>query len=244
MRSTRPNILAELGQPEQGLAEAGPLVDRLQAAGDIAYFEPLALQIRLLAERGTPRQAPAADELVTAARDTGLPGFIALAFAAAARMLVAQGHADEARALLAELDQIPSVREDADYQLALSELLRSTLTLGDVALAHRLVEGVEPRTPMAEHALASARAQLAEATGGHAEAAQLYREAAERWRQFGKFPERAYALLGQGRCLAALGKPEAEAPLREARDLFTTLGYQPALAETQALLGESEAAVV
>ena len=57
-------------------------------------------------------------------------------------------------------------------------------------------------------------------------------------------PERAYALLGQGRCLATLGKPEAEAALREARDLFTTLAYQPALAESRALLGESEAAAV
>jgi class 3 adenylate cyclase len=33
-------------------------------------------------------------------------------------------------------------------------------------------------------------------------------------------PERAYALLGQGRCLRALGRPAAEEPLHEARDLF------------------------
>jgi hypothetical protein len=57
-------------------------------------------------------------------------------------------------------------------------------------------------------------------------------------------PERAYALLGRGRCLAALGDPEAGAPLREARKLFASMGYKPALAETEALLGESEAAAV
>ena len=57
-------------------------------------------------------------------------------------------------------------------------------------------------------------------------------------------PERAYALFGGGRCLSALGKAEAEKPLREARDLFASLGYKPALAETEALLGESEAAAV
>ena len=84
----------------------------------------------------------------------------------------------------------------------------------------------------------------AEAAGDHTAAAELYQQAAERWRQFGNVPERAYALLGQGRCLATLGKPEAEGPLREARDLFTTLAYQPALAESRALLGESEAAAV
>ena len=69
-------------------------------------------------------------------------------------------------------------------------------------------------------------------------------EAAARWREFGNVPERAYALLGQGRCLAALRNLEAEAPLREARELFATMGYKPALAETEALIGESEAAAV
>ena len=58
------------------------------------------------------------------------------------------------------------------------------------------------------------------------------------------FPERAYALLGQGRCLAALGKPAAEAPLREACELFSTMGYKPALAKTKALLAENEAAAL
>ena len=57
-------------------------------------------------------------------------------------------------------------------------------------------------------------------------------------------PERAYALLGQGRCLAALGKPEAEEPLREARELFASMGFAPALAETEALLDATEAAAM
>ena len=76
----------------------------------------------------------------------------------------------------------------------------------------------------------------------HAEAAALYAEAAERWREFGNVPERAYALLGQGRCLAALGQPEAQEPLREARELFASMGYRPALAETDALLEQTTAA--
>ncbi len=88
------------------------------------------------------------------------------------------------------------------------------------------------------------RAQLTEAAGDHATAARLYHEAAERWREFSNVPERAYALLGQGRCLATLGKSEAEAPLRKARELFASLGYRPALAETKALLGSAEATAV
>jgi len=105
------------------------------------------------------------------------------------------------------------------------------------------VRGVEPTTPLQAHALSAARPQLAEAAGEHAQAAILYADAASRWQEFGNVPERAYALLGQGRCLAALGQPPAE-PLRKARELFASMGYKPALAETEALLGESEAEAV
>ncbi len=100
-----------------------------------------------------------------------------------------------------------------------------------------------PPSPLREHALVSARAYLAEAAGDHNAAAHFYQQAADRWQQFGNVPERAYALLGQGRCLSALGKPDAQDPLRQARELFAAIGYRPALAETDALLGESEAAV-
>ena len=71
--------------------------------------------------------------------------------------------------------------------------------------------------------------------GDHAEAAALYAEAAARWQEFGNVPEHAHALLGQGRCLLALGDPAAEQPLREAAELFSSMGYRPALAETNAL---------
>ena len=92
-----------------------------------------------------------------------------------------------------------------------------------------------------EHALCAARAQLAEHAGNHADAATLYAEAAARWQQFGNVRERAYALLGQGRCLVALEDPAAEQPLRQAAELFSSMGYRPALAETEALLEQTTA---
>ncbi len=104
--------------------------------------------------------------------------------------------------------------------------------------------GAEPTAPLSEHALSTCLAQLAEVAGDHAQAETLYAEAAERWREFGNVPESAYALLAQGRCLASLGQAEADEPLREAQELFRSMGYKPALAETEALLGESEAAAV
>ena len=39
----------------------------------------------------------------------------------------------------------------------------------------------------------------------------------------------------------ALGR-DTETPLTEARDLFASMGYKPALAETEALLGRAAAA--
>jgi hypothetical protein len=90
--------------------------------------------------------------------------------------------------------------------------------------------------------LLSVRAQLAVAAYRQAEAAPLYREAAVRWHEFGNVPERAYALLGEGRCLEAVDEPGAEEPLRRAAELFASIGYAPALAETEALLARRRAA--
>ena len=45
------------------------------------------------------------------------------------------------------------------------------------------------------------------------------------------------ALLGQGRCLVALGKgTEAGPPLQAAREIFARLRAEPALTETERLL--------
>jgi hypothetical protein len=111
-------------------------------------------------------------------------------------------------------------------------------------LATRLAARVQPRTPLNDHASCAARAQLAEAAGDVAHAAALYAEAAGRWREFGDVPERAYALLGHGRCLLSVDRAAAKVPLATARELFASLGYKPALTEAEALLAQDEAAAV
>ena len=72
-RSAIPAALAELGQTEQALAEAGPLADQIEAGGDMSFVATRALQVRLIAECGPPAEAPTR-ELVTAARDIGSRG--------------------------------------------------------------------------------------------------------------------------------------------------------------------------
>ena len=139
----------------------------------MAFIELRVLRVGLLGERGTPEQAPDLDELVDAARETGLPASIALAFAAAAQLLLAQGRPEQADTLLRELDQLRAgcPRDSASQA---PPVLRIALALDDAALAERFVDGVDRRTPLFEHALASARAQLTEAAGEHAAAAGLY----------------------------------------------------------------------
>ena len=167
---------------------------------------------------------------------------LALATAAAAQLAADQP--EQARALLAELEQTPGAQQTPYYARQLPWMVRTALAAGNPRLAHKLTDMLEPLFPLHEHALCAARAQLAENAGNHAEAATLYAEAAARWQQFGNVPEHAYALLGQGRCLLALADPTAEQPLRQAAELFGSMGYRPALAETNALLEQATAAAL
>ena len=147
-------------------------------------------------------------------------------------------------ALLGELTESPGTHETTYYARQLAHMVRTALAADDAMIAQRLMSDIQPRYPIDEHALCAARAQLAEHAGDDEEAAALYADAARRWQEFGNVPGRAYALLGQGRCLRALGRAGPEEPPLEARALFASMGYKPALEETDALLGKSETAAV
>jgi hypothetical protein len=86
-----------------------------------------------------------------------------------------------------------------------------------------------------QHAFARAES-LAEACGDLQSASEGYAEAAGCWERFGVVPEQAFELLGQGRCLVRLARPDEAAPaLQGARSIFQTLGAAPAVAETDEL---------
>jgi class 3 adenylate cyclase/tetratricopeptide (TPR) repeat protein len=235
-------FLAELGRIEDALRDAALLADRAEQASSVSFVFSRSVQLRLLAECGRHAEAPDPEPMLMAARDSGEPQLMATAVAGAATLLRAREQPEQARDLLKELDRIAPSRTDLYYASMLPSLIRSALALTDPKLATRLTEGVHPGTPLAQHALHAARAALAEVGGHQAEAASLYAQAAERWREFGDVPERAYALLGQGRCLTTLANPDAEQPLRQARELFKSMGYKPALAETDALLVQTATA--
>jgi class 3 adenylate cyclase/tetratricopeptide (TPR) repeat protein len=238
-----PGMLAELGRTREALERARRHMSVLKAMGesyDLIEVGSDDLTLRLALGEDASRSE--VEWLAETARASRGVDNVVLGLAACAGALV-RGAPKEACALLAELEETEGARETTYYRRQLAAMVRAALAAGDHVLAGRLSERLEPHYPLDEHALCSARAELAEAAGDHAEAATMYAEAALRWKEFGNVPERAYALLGQGRCLAS-GTLEAEASLREARELFASMGYEPALAETEALLEQGEAAVL
>ena len=239
-----PGLLVELGRPEEALERAGALAAAVEASGGTwVLMWVRALELATHLARGEAEGVSGiADWLVEAARTSATPDVTVEVLAAVAAARLAAAEPERARALLAEIEQTPGARDLPYYSRQLAAMLRTALAAGDPDLAERLADGLEPRYPVREHALCAARAQLAEHAGNHAEAATLYAEAATRWQQFGNVRERAYALLGEGRCRVALGDPAAEQPLRQAAELFSSMGYRPALAETNTLLQHTTAA--
>jgi len=234
--------LVDHGEFHEALELASEINDRHQGETGISSTMTRLAEARVMMLRGqTAEVASSLDWLEETLRADATPEVIVLlAVPAAIRAVLAQP--DQAAELLVEIDTNPVNREDPQYATCLPMMVRTALSLDKLELARRLVANVEPRHPITEHALTTATAALAEANGDHQTAADGYADAAQRWQAFGVTTEQAFALLGQGRCLVALGRPaDATQPLLRARDIFQKLQATPALAETDALLQQATA---
>ena len=146
------------------------------------------------------------------------------------------GRRDEGRALLVELGA-RSPDAIANWTVYVASLVRLALEIGDIGLAELFGARSVPDVPYDQHVAATTAATLVEARGDLDDAISAYADLERRWREFGVIPETAFAALGLGRCLVALGREdEARAPLHRARDLFAPLKAAPALSEIDALL--------
>jgi tetratricopeptide (TPR) repeat protein len=236
--TNRIGLLVEVGRPEEALAQASQLSSTVEMTSLTDLVELRAVELNIRVARGERPSAAEIDWLVKNQGDAGHIDVTTFALACAAGALSTEAP-DRSRQLLAKLAEGSGRYPTPYFARTLPAMVRTALVINDDAVATKLIERLGPRYPLDEHALRAARAALAEAAGNHAEAATLYADAAERWQRFGNVPERAFALLGHGRCLIALGSVGAEVPLAEARDLFTSMGYKPALAETEALLANA-----
>jgi class 3 adenylate cyclase/tetratricopeptide (TPR) repeat protein len=231
-------FLVDAGAHDEVLPELREAIAAAEADGSsegVAFWRLLAVRILLL--RGEASAcAEWLDEMERHLRQEDLQGVVmGLVHVSAAR--AALGQADAARSILTEVATRPDVRAAPQYVSHLPVLARTAVALGEVDLGDRLLEGGEAWTPNDEHSLLAARAVLVEGHGDIAAAAELYLDAARRWAGFAAPVEEAYARLGAGRCLLALGRTaDARTALERARSLWTDLKASPLLAETDALL--------
>jgi hypothetical protein len=125
--------------------------------------------------------------------------------------------------------------------LYVAELVRTCVAAHQHALAEQLIDHAPTRTARHQHARLTAQAVLTESQGDLHEAARLYEQVAEQWTQYGHVLERGQGLLGAGRCLVRLDRPQAAPRLQDARTSFAALGARPLLAEADAWLLDAAA---
>jgi tRNA A-37 threonylcarbamoyl transferase component Bud32/tetratricopeptide (TPR) repeat protein len=227
--------LFPLGEWDELITNADGVIERGLARGsrwDVAIARLSKARVLLL--RG---EASAGGELVE----------LASADAIALDVLSIREEALMLRAAHAELTQDAEalrrfVREDLELRSSLADaidvpmLVRFCLAIGEGAGAASIVESLPDASPVQRCEAGSARALLTESEGSLEKAADLFEKAAQRWAMYPNVFEHAQALLGLGRCLLQQGQVAASFPLREARDVFASLGTKPACAETDALL--------
>ncbi len=234
--------LIDVGRFREVIARNG-LLSPLEETGVMnlpAAVELHAATARALRELGDTRAASsAATRALAAARELDhWLGIVAACSPAASAALDEKDRAT-ALALLTEAADRPDGPINEEYAGRLPELVRCALAADDIALAERLAQGVgQAGLPLHDHAYASAQALIVEAHGDLRNAAQRYEDAAARWHGFGAQLEHAHALLGQGRCLAALNDPTADSTLRQARALFDDMDARPRITECDSLIAQ------
>jgi class 3 adenylate cyclase/tetratricopeptide (TPR) repeat protein len=233
--------LFDLGEWEELLHMADELIAWEEAHGE-SYVGGLALPYKahVLVRSGRVDEAAAlAEEFLPRARSIDDPQVLAPVLAVAALIEKACGRSSAALSLVEELE---STTRDPFRANHVPDAVRICAAAGRLPLARKLLDEVPVAMTRHRYVLLTGEAVVAEAEGHLGQAAEQYADAAERWGDYGHVPEQALALLGRSRCLLALGRPGAEEPLREACEVFASMGFKPALAETEALLEQTAAA--
>jgi tetratricopeptide (TPR) repeat protein len=240
IRSATMVPLLDLGRWDEAVDTANTLIDWERDHGG-QYMSEMAQQVkaRVLLWRG---ELHAARALVRAflprAREIDDLQLLVPALATAAAAERAAGAHTAARALVEEVRRVVGDRGGGRWYLGqhVADLVRVGVAVGQRATAEALAAQANDGVARNRHGLLTARAALAEADGALEEAARQYEEAAARWADYGHQLERAQALLGAGRCLLALGRPDGRVQLESARTLLATVNAGPLLAEVDAAL--------
>jgi class 3 adenylate cyclase/tetratricopeptide (TPR) repeat protein len=245
IRSTSLGPLADLGRWDEVLALADEVSAHDRAhGGGYQSVGAATHKAQILLWRGEFAVAhPLVTQLLSQARGIDDLQILVPALAATAFLEWARGNSPLAVHLIEELNRVTHARGGGQWYLGLyvAELARTCVAAHQYRLAERLIDHAPTRTARHQHARLTAQAVLTEALGDLHEAARLYEQVAERWTQYGHVLERGQGLLGAGRCLVRLNRPQAASRLQDARTSFATLGARPLLAEADAWLLDAAA---
>ncbi|MFL5795863.1 MAG: adenylate/guanylate cyclase domain-containing protein [Actinomycetota bacterium] len=233
--------LLDLGRWDEAVDTANALIVWERDHGG-QYMSEMAHQIkaRVLLWRGERQAARTlARAFLPRAREIDELQLLVPALATAAAAEQAAGDHTAARALVEELQRVVGDRPGGRWYLGqhLADLVRVCGAVGQPATAEALCVQANHGVARNQHGLLSARAALAEADGALEEAALRYDEAAARWDAYGHQLEHARALLGAGRCLLTLDRPEGRHRFKDAQAILSTLKTEPLLDEIDTALG-------
>ena len=231
-------VLFELGRWDELVEDARAVAAWERDRGPSQFaVGALLCQAEVLVYRGDVEGARAlAADFLPRAREVGDPQVLLPALAIAALIADAAGEAEEASVLVDQFDRASQDRAPWVRTLFLLLVIEVLVAAGRIERARELLQGADVWTARGRGSVLACRALLAEAEGSHQEAAGLYGEAAAAWAGYGFVLQQGFALLGEGRCILALGRAdEGEKRLREAAGIFERLGARLALAEVDVL---------
>ncbi|MEI6725425.1 MAG: hypothetical protein WCN81_04285, partial [Actinomycetes bacterium] len=240
--------LSKMGEWDEALKQAADLLPKLEATEDIfGILDLRSMETLIYARRGDPAEASAfLGWVVEKGRESEIGWAKAQALLAASAVHVQFGDNDAALGLLAECFE--ASRATIALLEIVPEAVRTAIRGGSDELAARLAQQVESllpasRLPLEQHVATTIHGLVRERSADLEAAAADFAAAAAGWNDFCMPYEEAQALLGRGRCLAALGRAnQATEPLAAAREIFARLGARPALAETDELMQQATSA--
>jgi class 3 adenylate cyclase/tetratricopeptide (TPR) repeat protein len=233
--------LFDLGRWDEILEVADGLLEVADAGMQMAILTETFRQL-VLVNRGSLEAATMIENrIVPRAREIGDGQVVVPAFRLGAMVRSALGDASGALALIEEAGTLMHERPGFRGWL-LDDSVRICLATGERDVLVTLLDGYTPFTNRDRSSALTAEAAKAELEGDLDNAISRYAEAAERWAAFPHVLEHGHALIGVGRCLLAIGREvEARERLREARELFVSLGGVPLVVETDDLLASATA---
>ena len=240
-RGGRFEIFLLSGDWDAALNLLDEITPQLDVSADVWTLSQMKMQATfLLVARGEMPAARAHVEWAAAkTADSPMEWVRTNLLAAESALSFGSGECEQAREFLEEWAARPVWTTDATVTVFALTAVRMALALGDEDLARHIAGSRDARLPLNALAGKGMEACLSESDGELALAAETFADAAAGWHDFGVLHEEGHALLGEGRCLVALGRAsKAAVPLASARDIFERLGAKPALIEVDRLLDD------